>query len=152
MEQKHIGFAVKSLARKIDKVMERRAEAIGAVTLTRMQRWILNYLYTCRETGQDVFQKDVEVKFQTRRSTATELLKGMEKAGLIERVPVAHDGRMKRIVLTERALDYRVRMDEQILLFEQKMADGFAREELDSFFGIMKRLEANADQLLVETI
>ena len=59
---------------------------------------------------------------------------------------------MKRIVLTERALDYRVRMDEQILLFEQKMADGFAREELDSFFGIMKRLEANADQLLVETI
>ena len=48
-----------------------------------MQGWIIDYIY---DRGNDpVFQRDIEKEFTIRRSTATELLKLMEKNGLITR-------------------------------------------------------------------
>ena len=48
-----------------------------------------------------VYQRDLETCFKLRRSTISSLLTTLEKKGLIRRVPVAHDARLKRLVLTE---------------------------------------------------
>ena len=45
----------------------------------------------------DIFQKDIEEEYSIRPSTATELLKQMEKNGLIVREPVAYDTLVKGI-------------------------------------------------------
>ena len=52
----------------------------------------------------DIFQKDIEEEYSIRPSTATELLKQMEKNGLILREKVHYDNRMKKIDLTDKAL------------------------------------------------
>ena len=48
-----------------------------------------------------VYQRDLETCFKLRRSTISSLLTTLEKKELIRRVPVAHDARLKRLVLTE---------------------------------------------------
>ena len=55
----------------------------------------------------DVFQKDVEEEYSLRPSTATELLKKMEKNGLIYRQAMPNDARMKKIIVTDKALQYK---------------------------------------------
>ena len=46
---------------------------------------------------KDTFQKDIESEFSINRSTTSEMLKLMCKKGMIQRVPVAHDARLKKI-------------------------------------------------------
>lgn len=143
MNRKHVGYEVKSLARKIDRILES-----GESDLTRMQLWLLNFLFRRADRGQDVFQRDVELRFQIRRSTATELLNGMEKLGLVERVPVASDGRLKKIALTAKALQHQKRLDERIAALERKLTEGFTPEEIDCFYNLIERFDQNASSLL----
>ena len=105
MDNKHIGYAVKSLHRRINQVIGRIPAIKENKNLTSVQIWILNFLF--RNEGRDVFQKDIEAEFNTRRSTATELLKQMEKNGLIRRVCVDYDARLKKIVVTDHAEEIR---------------------------------------------
>ena len=69
--------------------------------LTPVQDAVLHFILgRCRE--QDLFQKHVEEEFNLRRSTATELLKLMEKKGLIYREGVSYDARLKKIMPTDK--------------------------------------------------
>jgi DNA-binding MarR family transcriptional regulator len=51
--------------------------------LTIMQNWIIGFLDM--NEGKEIFQKDIEAEFNIRRSTATGILKLMEKNGFINR-------------------------------------------------------------------
>lgn len=62
---------------------------------TYMQGGIIVFLM--RSNGA-VYQRDIEKQFNIRRSTATGILKGMERDMLIHRVPVSDDARLKRLV------------------------------------------------------
>lgn len=73
MEKRHIGYAVKSLNRSIDRAINAIPEIRNNNTLTGIQVWILSFLF--RNEGKDVFQRDIESEFKIRRSTATQLLK-----------------------------------------------------------------------------
>ena len=85
------------LRRKLD-MLSSRKEFSGSQGRT------LHFLLAQTE---DVFQKDIEEEYSIRPSTATELLKQMEANGLIRREPVAYDNRLKKIVLTDKALMYK---------------------------------------------
>lgn len=52
------------------------------------------------ENQRDIFQLDVEQEFNIQKSSATALLKLMEKRELIVRVAAPKDNRFKRIILT----------------------------------------------------
>ena len=103
MDQRHIGPAVKSLSNRIGQVLNNIPAVRENKDLTGIQVWILNFLFRRGETA--TFQRDVEAEFNVRRSTATEILKQMERGGLIRRVPVDYDARLKKIELTEFASD-----------------------------------------------
>ena len=143
MENRHIGYIVKSLCRRMD-VEFSNIPALREIELTGIQTWTLHYLF--RNIERDVFQRDVEGEFRIRRSTATELLKGMESAGLIRRVPVEYDARLKKIVLTDYAQEIRKQLGEQIRRSEEKMTQGFTREELEQLFTYMERMQSNLER------
>ena len=84
--------------------------------LTGMQAMIASS-DPAREEG-DLFQKDIESAFQMRRSTATGILQLMEQHGILRREPVAHDGRLKRLVLTDRARAMDERITERMAQME----------------------------------
>ena len=91
------------------------------------------------QTG-DVFQKDIEEEYSLRPSTATELLKQMEKKGLITRQPVPYDNRLKKIVLTEKALTYQQQVVENLTALEESLIAGIPEEKLQIFFEVIEKM------------
>ena len=145
MNKRHIGYAGKSLCRRIDRVMENIPAAGENKKLTGVQFWVLNFLF--RNGGRELFQRDVEAEFNIRRSSATEILKSMEEAGLIRRVPVEYDARLKKIELTDYAEEVRRQLQAQIERSEAQMTRGFSEAELDAFFDYVARFKQNLSQM-----
>ena len=141
MDKRHIGYAVKSLNRSISRMIDNIPAVRENKNLTSIQFWILAFLF--RNADQDLYQKDVEVEFKIRRSTATELMKSMEASGLICRIPVEHDARLKKIVTTEYAQKIREQLDAQVDLTETQLTEGFSDEEIDQFFNFVRRFKEN---------
>ena len=71
--------------------------------LTTMQNRVLHYILA-RSLENPVYQKDIEKEFKVSKSTVTEILQLMEKNGFIIRKSSKRDGRMKRILPTEKAI------------------------------------------------
>ena len=110
---------------------------------TSVHGWALRYFYENRD--RDVFQKDFEAYFSIRRSTATKILQLMEKNEFILRESVPYDARLKKIVLTEKA----VRLYKMILADidknEKLFVRGISDEELEAFFATLDKIKANLE-------
>lgn len=96
--------------------------------------------------NRDIFQKDIEEEYSLRPSTATELLKQMEKNGLIVREPVPYDNRLKKIVLTEKALLYRQQVVKDLTDLEKALVKGIPEKDLEVFFDVMEKMMDNLSE------
>lgn len=96
--------------------------------------------------NEDIFQKDIEEEYSIRPSTATELLKQMEKNGLITREPVAYDNRLKKIVLTDKALMYRKQVVDDLSALEESLIKGIPEEKLNIFFEVIEKMMDNLSE------
>ena len=117
---------------------------VEATNLTGMQLFILEYLYQHQE--QDVFQRDLEAKFHVRRSTVTGILKGMEKKGLIQRLSVEEDARLKRIVLTPQAKSLHREVEMAVVRMEKIALRGLSKAEIEVFLEILEKMKANLQE------
>lgn len=95
---------------------------------------------------EDVFQKDIEEEYSIRPSTATELLKQMEKNGLILRESVPYDNRLKKIVLTDKALTYRQQVIDDLTDLEERLVEGISEEDLNIFFRVIEKMMDNLSE------
>ena len=91
----------------------------------------------------DVFQKDIEEEYFLRPPTATELLKKMEKNGLIYREPIATDARMKKIIVSEKALRYKEIVIADITKLEDDLTKNISKKDLDIFFDVIEKMLKN---------
>ena len=133
---RYVGKLSNKLRRKLD-MLSSRAEFSGSQGRT------LHFLLAQTE---DVFQKDIEEEYSLRPSTATELLKQMEKNGLILRVPVPQDNRLKKIVLTEKALSHRDQVFSELTALEETLVQGISREDLKVFFRVTEKMMDNLSE------
>lgn len=62
------------------------------------------------------YQRDLEAFFKLRRSTVSSQLNTLERKGLLRRVTVSHDARLKQLVLTEEGVRFH---ENTILSFHQ---------------------------------
>lgn len=92
---------------------------------------------------EDVFQKDIEEEYSIRPSTATELLKQMEKNGLIRREPSENDHRLKKIVLTEKSLLYKQQVADNIISLEKMVTKDISDEDMEVFFRVIEKMLDN---------
>ena len=106
---------------------------------TYMQGGIIVFLM--RSNGA-VYQRDIEKQFNIRRSTATGILKGMERDMLIHRVPVSDDARLKRLVLTDKARDIYESFVKRAKELECIMSEGISEEDMQTFFCVLDRMKA----------
>lgn len=111
---------------------------------THMHMLVMNYLVANK--NKDIFQRDFEKEFSIRRSTATTMLQRMEKQGLIKRVPVPEDARLKKIVLTEKAEKFTRSMEEKTLKLEKKLTAGFTEEEIKTMTNLIKKMINNMEE------
>ncbi len=95
---------------------------------------------------EDIFQKDIEEEYGIRPSTASQLLKQMEKNGLIVRESVSYDNRLKKIVLTEKALKYKGQVVDDLTRLEETLVQGISQEELNMFFHVIRKMTDNLSE------
>lgn len=136
-----VGFRVRTLSVAIKRSLDARREG----KCTNTHGWVIGYLIDNRH--KEVYQRDIEKQFSVSRPTMTEILKLMEKNGLIQRVPNEADRRLKRIILTPLALEIDAKHKAEIEEFEGLIKEGVTEKELETFFSVINKISANAERL-----
>lgn len=126
---------------KLSNKLRRRIDAFSTHgQMSGSQGRALHFLLAQQDA---VYQKDIEDEFSLRPSTATELLKAMEQDGLIRREAVPQDARLKRLVVTDKALAYKQAVMADILGLEDELTRGIPPEEMEVFFRVMEKMLDN---------
>ena len=141
--ERDIGFEIRTLSNLIRRDVERNIANMDPKPNGRIHGWAINYFYENRD--RDIFQKDFEEKFSIRRSTASNMLKLMEKDGYIKRISVENDARLKKIVLTDKAVKIHKGICRDIAAREEKLRKGLSDEELAAFFRVTEKLKRNME-------
>lgn len=141
-DNRSIGFRLKSVSNIIRRALDTRFAEDGIIEVCGMQGPMLGYIHD-KSRIQDVFQRDIEGDFNIRRSTATVMLQTLEQKGFIVRVPVEHDARLKKIVLTDKAIEQNRMIREKIDAFNENIEAGITPEEKQEFFRILNKIEKN---------
>lgn len=136
-----VGFEIKTVHNLLKRDFEKLLNNEKMKNITGVQKWVIGYL--SEHEGEDVFQRDLEDEFSIRRSTATGILQLMEKNDLIVRVPVSYDARLKKLVLTQKALDIQYEINREIQAHDKKLRNGISEEELEVFFKVMNKIKRN---------
>jgi len=135
-----IGYKIRLIHNQIHKRMEAKKQENEKEPLTGMQCWTLGFLRD--HDGEDIYQKDIETEFSVSRATASNMLAVMERKGLLQREAVAHDARLKKLVLTEKARALVDRSEQDMRDMEALLSKGLSETEI-------KNLKKYLDQMLL---
>ncbi len=97
--------------------------------------------YLAMREGSDVYQRDIETFFHLRRSTVSSLLNTLERKGLLQREPVPHDARLKKLVLTEAGLALSTQALSVMRRMNQVLIQGLTPEEVIQLSGLLGKVE-----------
>ncbi len=142
--KRHIGREIRSL----NNILMRRfdsnrpdKEELGRIT--NANRWVIGYLTEQQAKGKDVFQRDLEETFCITRSTVSKVIDLMIQKGLIERQAVPYDARLKKLVLTEKALELSGKVRLYAEGVEKEVTAGFTQEEISTLLSYIDRIRKN---------
>lgn len=141
MNEVKIGREIHALDNLVRRCFEFSSHKKEVETITGNNGWIIGYL--SKNEGKDIYQKDIEDHFAITRSTVSKVLQLMEQKGLIQRQSVAHDARLKKIILTEKAKKVQNFMQEDLETMERTITNGFTEEELETLFSYFQRMKKN---------
>lgn len=139
----HVGFELRTLSNLIKRHIDNLPSIKSVESVTGIHSWLIGYLYNHQD--KDIYQKDIEDQFSIRRSTATAILQRMEKNGLIVRLPVEHDARLKKVQLTSKAIEIQRKIELEIAEFEKQLIEGISEEEIAYFFEITSKMKKNLE-------
>lgn len=138
----NVGYKIRLIHNQIHKQLEdKKNKNEGEFALTGMQRWTIGFLKD--HEGQVIYQRDIEAAFQVSRATVSNMLSVMERKGLISRVPVEHDARLKQLMLTERGRAIMERADRDVRQMEETLLAGLSEEEISALKFTLDRLLKN---------
>lgn len=144
MHTRQLGFEIHKTSRIIKRYADSDATKSYVDKMTGTHGWAVGYFY--RNRDRDIFQKDFEQEFNIRRSTASTILSLMEKNGLIVREAVPYDARLKKIILTQKALDVHAVVLEAFQRFETTMKENISEQELEVFFSVLDKINSNMER------
>lgn len=141
MHEERIGLELCSLANLISRYIENLNNFQYAESITGTNSWIIAYI--ARNKDRDIFQRDLEKKFSVTRSTISKVVKLMEQKGLLERQSVPYDARLKKLVLTSKALALHHAIEDDIHNLEALLINGFKEEEVRKIVSYISRMKSN---------
>ncbi len=137
MEDRSAVKDVSKLANKLRRKLETfRVEGEFSGT----QGKVLQFLLT---TDRDIFQKDIEEEYSVRAASASQLLAKMEQNGLIQRESVDYDSRLKKIVLTDKAMQYKDEVIVKLGSLERELTSGIDAKDMAAFYRVMDQMMEN---------
>lgn len=131
---------------KISHRLRRRSQAVQeSIGISEVQGRILNYILA-EGSRRNVYQKDIEEEFDLRPPTASSILRSLEKQEMISRVPDETDGRLKKLIFTEKADKIRLALEEEIVETERRLLDGITDEEQKMFLRLAEKMFHNLEE------
>lgn len=140
-----IGFQLRTLSHMVGHAVQQMAFSGVPDEITGMQGWIMGYLYENRD--RDIFQRDIQAQFSVSRSTVTGMLQTMEKKGLITRESVDWDARLKRLSLTQKAMQHHEKVMCGIRRTEELLQGLLTEEERETFLRLCRKLKQGIETL-----
>lgn len=101
----------------------------------------LNFLLA--NMDRDLFQRDIEQEFGLRPPSASAIVRRMEEDGLITREAVSYDGRLKKIILTQKAMQSRDEVMGGLQTMEDKLLKDIDKEELQVWLRVTNQMIRN---------
>lgn len=141
-KKRYIVFEVKTLSNLCKRKLFEFEPPPNDEEFTDVQGQTIDFLYQ-NFNKKDVFQKDIEEKFSIRRSTVSRLLQQMERKGVLTRESVPYDARLKKIVMTQKAIENHERIRKRIEEIETLVSKGLTKEEMNTFFAIVDKIKKN---------
>lgn len=141
--ERAIGAELRRLSNLSCRYFEQQSNKKCVEAITGTNGWIIGFIARQEEKGQEVYQRDLETRFGITRSTASKVVNLMVQKGLIQQESVPGDKRLKRLVLTERALEIKQMMDEDHRRFESTLRKGFSEDEVEQLFYLLGKLKQN---------
>ena len=138
-KSRHLGFEINAISNMLKRKAQQHAP------LTKMQMWIIGYIYN--KENNDTFQGDIERTFHITRATASDILKRMERDGLIIRESSSFDARRKKITLTDAAIQIADSVRKDIEQKEILMRQGLSDKDIESFFLVVDKIKENLSEL-----
>lgn len=142
--RRHIGGEIRMISNLVQRNV---CSVLDVPEVTQVQGWIIGFIRMRDEAGLETFQKDVEKAYEIRRSTATGILQLLEKNGYLKRQSVSEDARLKKLVLTTKAIEVHDRIIARIEVFEERISEGISEEEKEVFFQVVDKIKNNLNQL-----
>ena len=131
---------------KISLRLRRRTQAVQeSIGISEAQGRILSYILA-EGSRRNVYQKDIEEEFDLRPPTASSILRNLEKQEMISRVPDETDGRLKKLIFTEKADKIRLALEEEIVETERRLLDGITDEEQKIFLRLAEKMFHNLEE------
>ena len=140
----HVGRTLNYAAREISCALGAYISTRVSPELTGMRGMVLGFLMQETESGKQIYQRDLEARFHTNRSSITTMLQGMEQSGFITREVVAKDARLKSLVPTEKGRQCAAAIHQCISDFEHDLQNGVSAQELEAIQGTLHKLIENA--------
>ena len=108
----------------------------------------LFYFILMKNLGKrPVYAKDIELEFDMRGASVAGIIHLMEKNGLLKRQETTDDGRLKNIVLTEKADEAIKKVGKEVTRVEQALVKGISKEEVELFFMMMEKMSKNLSEI-----
>ena len=143
--KRKLGFEIGRTSRLIKRVLDNNSQKEYIDKVTGTHGFALGFLH--RNKDRDIFQKDFEKEFDIRRSTASHILSLMEENGMITRESVPYDARLKKIVLTKKALNIQT----EVMCFfdnlEKEFEKDISEEELQIFYSVLDKINSNIERI-----
>lgn len=141
-EEVYIGKLILRLSNRIARKISKESAKFG---VTGVQGRILGFIY-CNSSKKDIFQKDIEEDLNIRSSSVTSILQLMEKNDYIKRIRVSEDGRLKKIILTEKGLKIQRNVYNSILKIEDSLKSELSDDEVNSLVNLIHRLSKKIEE------
>jgi len=135
-EDARIGKQILIFANRITRTIDNESSKFG---VTGVQGRILRFIYH-RSNVKDIFQKDIEHELDIRRSSVTSVLQLMEKKGLVKRISVNEDGRLKKLILTEKGMETHENVRSCIDELEATFNNELSKDEFNILISMIDRL------------
>ena len=147
-EKKMLGFELRTIHNLTREIVRKSRPIQDKPPLTQLQAGIMGYLF--RHQEQPIYQKNIEEEFQVSRATATNTLQVMEKNGLITRSCMDKDARLKRIRMTQAALEDHTKVEAHMAMMDQRMFAGMNADEQNELFRLLDVVRKNLETMDTE--
>ncbi len=138
MKDKLIGLEIKKIDNLIFRKLINYQKNKFDILLSPSQIMIIKHLY--ENDNEIICQKDLE-HFKLRKSTLSGILDTMEKNNLIKRID--KDGRSKKIVLTDRAKELYLELQNSVNEFDKLLKNDITDNELNVFYKVLDKINNN---------